>query len=69
MPKLKKASRKSSAVVSSGAGGTYVYDNELGKVVKISDRIPGVSGRNRKSGLPSQAMGPCGRPCDQNRCG
>ncbi len=69
MPKLKKASRKASAAISSGAGGTYVYDKELGKVVKISDRIPGVSGRGRKSSRPSEAMGPCGRPCGQNRCG
>lgn len=69
MPKTKIASRKTSEKVSSGAGGTYVYDKELGKVVKISDRIPGVSGRSRKSGRSSEAVGPCGRPCGQNSCG
>lgn len=49
--------------------GTYVYDKELGKVVKVSDRIPGVSSKKGR-GSPKSSSGPCGGgPCGSGACG
>lgn len=42
-----------------GAAGTYVYDKETSRVVKISDRIPGLSRGGRRKASPE--AGPCGR--------
>lgn len=50
-----------------GPGGTYVYDKERGRMVRVSDRIPKVSS---KAGRSAQA--PCGRPrsaCGGGGCG
>lgn len=46
--------------------GTYVYDKKLGRLVKVSDRIPRVSARSQSSddascGQGACASGPCGR--------
>lgn len=42
--------------------GTYAFDKASGKIVKISDRIPGVSGRKRSASAgASEEAGPCGR--------
>ena len=51
-----KSKKKSST---DSTGGTYVYDKKLGRVVKVSDRIPKVASKGR--GAASE-MGPCGRP-------
>jgi len=41
--------------------GTYVYDKEQNKVIKISDRIPGVSAKKEGSAGPEL-------PCGQSEC-
>ena len=47
-------------------GGTYVYDQKLGKVVKVSDRVPKVASKSSKL---SMEVGPCGRSaCGGGRC-
>lgn len=65
-----KDGRKDSGRRSQGSesnAGTYVFDKESGKVVKVSDRIPGVSGRKGK-GSPG-SPGPCGRgACGRGLC-
>lgn len=53
----KRKTPKARSSSETGAAGTYVYDKELGRVVRISDRIPGLSRRGRASAEP----GPCGR--------
>ncbi|MBI3548407.1 MAG: hypothetical protein HY078_05070 [Elusimicrobia bacterium] len=48
------------------AGGTYVYDKALGKVVKVSNDVPKVASKS-KSRAPES--GPCGRSaCGGGRC-
>ena len=49
-----------------GPGGTYVYDKDLGKVVKVSSRVPKVASKGKKSG---GQVGPCGRVCGDGPCG
>ncbi len=50
---------------SSGTTGTYVYDAELGRVVKVSGRVPGLAKSSTgDSDFPSSndgAPGGCGR--------
>lgn len=46
------------------AGGTYVYDKKLRRVVKVSDRVPKVASKGRGN---ASATGPCGRP--KSSCG
>ncbi|HVA67648.1 MAG TPA: hypothetical protein VNK24_12130 [Elusimicrobiota bacterium] len=47
--------------------GTYIYDAELGKIVKVSDRVPKVASHGGAS--ISQDVGPCGRSaCAGGRC-
>jgi hypothetical protein len=53
--KTKKASPSGSI------GGTYVYDKELGRLVKISDRVPKVASKGRS--------GPQAGPCGPSACG
>lgn len=55
---MQKAATKPRA--DDGIGGTYVYDKELGKVVKVSDRIPRVSSKKGRSTAKSSES-PCGR--------
>ncbi|MFH1724037.1 MAG: hypothetical protein ABII00_05370 [Elusimicrobiota bacterium] len=44
-----------------GISGTYVYDEESGKIVKKSDRIPGVASHaGSGSGSGPDEAGPCG---------
>lgn len=48
-----------------GPGGTYVYDEKLGRVVQVSQDIPKVASKGRKS-----APGGCGEgACGQGACG
>ena len=42
--------------------GTYVFDKELNKVVKVSDDIPGVSAKGKQSGGDMEG-------CDPSSCG
>ena len=44
-----------------GTTGTYVYDKKLGKVVKVSDHVPGVSSKGQGGGfdMPSGGEGGC----------
>lgn len=47
--------------------GTYVYDKKLGKVVKVSDRVPKAA--SKKGGASAPETGPCGRSaCAGGRC-
>jgi len=68
--KAKKAVARHSKGTSetpSGATGTYVYDAELGKIVKVSDRVPKVASHGGAS--IGQDAGPCGRSaCAGGRC-
>jgi hypothetical protein len=49
------------------SAGTYVFDPKLGKVVKKSDRIPGVSGKKGPKAVsnPQPRSGGC---CGGGRC-
>lgn len=65
---MKKIKRTKDAP-ESGAG-TYAFEKASGKIVKISDRIPGVSGRKRSASADSsEEAGPCGRmECGGGAC-
>lgn len=53
MAKKKKTEEKDDST------GTYVFDKEQGKVVKVSNQVPGVSAKGKGGGdIPSL---PCGR--------
>jgi hypothetical protein len=54
--------------MSESGAGTYVFDPKLGKVVKKSDRIPGVSGK-KGSPAPSGPSPRSGGCCGGGRCG
>lgn len=46
--------------------GKYRFDRKLGRLVKVSDRIPGVSARGESAGAEA---GPCGRTeCGGGSC-
>ena len=47
------------------AGGTYIYDDKLGKVVKVSDRVPKVASKGKSR---SAETGPCGKSACARRC-
>ena len=57
--KRKAATSKASAETT----GTYVYSRELGAVVKVSDRVPGLSKKAGPGPMPGPACNPggCGR--------
>jgi hypothetical protein len=44
------------------ATGTYRYDKKTGKIVRVSDRVPKVSSKGKRSSpsLPCGRSGPCG---------
>lgn len=44
------------------ATGTYRYDKKTGQVVRVSDRVPKVSSKGKRSSpsLPCGRSGPCG---------
>lgn len=62
--------KKEPAAGPESKAGTYAYDKASGKLVKISDRIPGVSGRKRAPSADASAQaGPCGRTeCGGGAC-
>lgn len=69
--KRRVPSRKPASEVRQGAAGTYVYDPESARVVKVSSRIPGISSRSGGAGedMPSGEAGPCGRTeCSGGAC-
>ncbi|MBI4369374.1 MAG: hypothetical protein HY547_04000 [Elusimicrobia bacterium] len=48
------------------ATGSYVFDKQLGRVVKVSHDIPSVASRD---GADVEAVGPCGRTeCGGGSC-
>ena len=51
--------------------GTYAFDKELGKVVKVSTRIPSVSSKGKDGFSSDDAPSlPCGRDsCSGGGCG
>ncbi|MDD5304943.1 MAG: hypothetical protein PHS14_17740 [Elusimicrobia bacterium] len=59
-PTTAKRTRKSST--DRAATGTYRYDKKTGKIVRVSDRVPKVSskGKRSSSSLPCGRSGPCG---------
>ncbi|PIR18812.1 MAG: hypothetical protein COV48_05485 [Elusimicrobia bacterium CG11_big_fil_rev_8_21_14_0_20_64_6] len=61
-----KAKRARTSPTDQAATGTYRYDKATGQVVRVSDRVPKVSSKGKKSS-PSL---PCGRsgPCGGGRC-
>lgn len=49
--------------------GTYKYDPKLGRVVKVSDRVPGLKKSGGGSSDPGAEVGPCGRSeCGGGTC-
>ena len=47
------------------ATGTYVYDRELGRMVQVSEQVPGL----KKGRSPQPSAGPCGKSaCGGGRC-
>lgn len=44
------------------ATGTYRYDKKTGQIVRVSDRVPKVSSKGKRSSpsLPCGRSGPCG---------
>lgn len=68
MPKSKHAKQPEQPKAES-ITGSYVYDPKLGKVVKVSDRVPGVSSKGGKD-FPCGADSSGGDlPCGQGECG
>lgn len=56
-----------------GVTGTYVYDEKLDRLVKVSDRIPRVASKAGKAGeaceAPEGDLGACGRSaCGGGSC-
>jgi len=45
--------------ISPSVAGTYVYDEELGKVVQVSTRIPKVASKGGAPDAPSCGRGSC----------
>ncbi len=45
--------------------GTYAFDKKLGKVVKVSGRIPSVSSKGKDGDFSDDATSP---PCGQDSC-
>ncbi|HBL16549.1 MAG: hypothetical protein A2X36_07965 [Elusimicrobia bacterium GWA2_69_24] len=60
---MKKRIEKKAKPAPAGSGitGTYIYDRELGKIVKISDRVPSVAAKVRKTAAKSL-------PCSDGGC-
>ena len=57
MTKTSPRPKKTKAPAAEEATGTYKFDRELGRMVKVSARVPGL-----KKGGSAPEMGPCGRP-------
>ena len=59
-PSTAKRTRKTPTHLA--ATGTYRYDKKTGQVVRVSDRVPKVSSKGKRSSpsLPCGRSGPCG---------
>lgn len=64
--KIKKEGKKRNSADrpagGTSVGGTYVYDKEQGKLVKVSDRVPKVASKRGASSASGMACG--GGACD-----
>lgn len=66
MPAKTKTSKPRKRAAQDSVGGTYKYDKALGKLVKVSDRVPKVAS---KGGASAPQTPPCGRgACGGGRC-
>ena len=61
-----KTTKKQPQPALNQVAGTYVYDKDLDRVVKVSNRVPKVASKGKASA--AAAVGPCGRVCDSGRC-
>ncbi len=63
MSKTKTRPRSKEDAASSSATGTYVYDAALGRMVKVSGRVPGLAKGSADGGFSPESgqAGPCGR--------
>ena len=63
--------KKPSTTPPADTTGTYVYDKKLGKVVKVSDHVPGVSSKGQGGGfdMPSGGEGGCAGCPSGGSCG
>lgn len=67
MGKLKTKKKPAKAAPETGIGGTYVYDREKGAMVRVSDRVPGVASKGKRTPEPGPS---CGRgACGRGGCG
>lgn len=59
-PSTARRTRKTPTTLA--ATGTYRYDKKTGQVVRVSDRVPKVSSKGKRSSpsLPCGRSGPCG---------
>ncbi|MFA6318401.1 MAG: hypothetical protein WC943_13415 [Elusimicrobiota bacterium] len=67
--KTKKEAAPQEPTGTKGITGKYVYDPKLGRVVKVSDRIPKVASASKKTfacGADSRSES---LPCGQGGCG
>ena len=51
---------KKKTTLSEEPTGTYVFDKKLGKVVKVSSRIPAVSNKSQGAASSGDFSPPCG---------
>lgn len=72
---MAKKTEKDKKPSSAGVTGTYVYDERLDRLVKVSDRIPRVASKAGKAGAegnceaPEGGFGDCGRSaCGGGSC-
>ncbi|MBI5596034.1 MAG: hypothetical protein HY928_08095 [Elusimicrobia bacterium] len=62
--------RKAKTKLKESITGKYVYDAKTDRIVKVSDRIPSVSGRRSKSSPCGEgACPPRGGGCGNGPCG
>lgn len=62
MPKPPRLPKSPKVLAPDEATGTYKFDRKLGRMVKVSDRVPGL-----RRGSSAAEPGPCGRP--RSACG
>jgi len=59
--KGRKVRKSGAEAQAASVAGTYTYSKELGRVIKVSDRIPGIASRASVGSDVSEDAGPCGR--------
>ncbi|MBI5624377.1 MAG: hypothetical protein HY924_11420 [Elusimicrobia bacterium] len=68
-PKRKKDQRSQETGGGKGITGKYVYDPKLGRVVKVSDRIPKVASAGKKTFACGADSSSESLPCGEGGCG